>query len=158
MANRRYLEDALLSVSKKRVRQRLEYRLSWVPGWLRPKRKRQTKHRGNAAGVVEARGRTGRPPSAEEKKRSSATSGATDRLNRKPTWKSSVPARAPRRRLHVRLPPVPRSEDQGRQPRRSSAVIYAIVATLLYILLGYYMETFLWRRRMAKKQAARRER
>ena len=31
------------------------------------KRKRQTKHRGNAAGVVEARGRTGRKPTAAEK-------------------------------------------------------------------------------------------
>ena len=31
------------------------------------KRKRQTKHRGNAAGVVESRGRTGRKPTAAEK-------------------------------------------------------------------------------------------
>ena len=31
------------------------------------KRKRQTKHRGNAAGVVESRGRTGRKPTADEK-------------------------------------------------------------------------------------------
>jgi len=31
------------------------------------KRKRQTKHRGNAAGVVESRGRTGRKPTKAEK-------------------------------------------------------------------------------------------
>ena len=31
------------------------------------RRKRQTKHRGNAAGVVESRGRTGRKPTAAEK-------------------------------------------------------------------------------------------
>ena len=30
------------------------------------KRKRRTKHRGNAAGTIETRGRTGRPPTAEE--------------------------------------------------------------------------------------------
>ena len=30
------------------------------------KRKRRTKHRGNAAGSIEARGRTGRKPTAEE--------------------------------------------------------------------------------------------
>ena len=33
------------------------------------KRKRQTKHRGNAAGVVESRGRTGRKPTEAEKTR-----------------------------------------------------------------------------------------
>ena len=32
------------------------------------KRKRRTKHRGNAAGSIEARGRTGRKPTAEEQK------------------------------------------------------------------------------------------
>ena len=31
------------------------------------KRKRQTKHRGNAAGEVESRGRTGRKPTVAEK-------------------------------------------------------------------------------------------
>jgi hypothetical protein len=31
------------------------------------RRKRQTKHRGNAAGVVESRGRTGRKPTPGEK-------------------------------------------------------------------------------------------
>ena len=33
------------------------------------KRKRQTKHRGTAAGQVTNRGRTGKPPSAEERKK-----------------------------------------------------------------------------------------
>ena len=33
------------------------------------KRKRRTKHRGNAAGSIEARGRTGRKPTAEEQKK-----------------------------------------------------------------------------------------
>src|ERR1700704_2264829 len=32
------------------------------------RRKRQTKHRGNAAGVVESRGRTGRKPTVAEKR------------------------------------------------------------------------------------------
>ena len=31
------------------------------------RRKRQTKHRGNAAGMVESRGRTGRKPTPAEK-------------------------------------------------------------------------------------------
>ena len=35
------------------------------------KRKRRTKHRGTAAGTIEARGRTGRPPTADERKKQS---------------------------------------------------------------------------------------
>jgi len=34
------------------------------------------------------------------------------------------------------------------------ALVYALVAMVLYVGLGYYIETVLWRRRMAKKQAA----
>ena len=41
--------------------------------------KRKTKHRGNAAGVVESRGRTGRKPTAEEKKRNRKTSTTSSR-------------------------------------------------------------------------------
>ena len=37
------------------------------------KRKRRTKHRGNAAGSIEARGRTGRKPTAEEQKAAGRT-------------------------------------------------------------------------------------
>jgi len=50
------------------------------------KRKRKTKHRGNAVGKVEARGRTGRKPRPEE-------SGAARTRNRRelkpPTWKGA---------------------------------------------------------------------
>jgi Flp pilus assembly protein TadB len=117
------------------------------------KRKRQTKHRGNAAGGIETRGRTGRPPSADEKKRAQRDSRREERLNRKPTWKS-----AGQRALLAGgfmflflLLLGPKSKD-----RLVSSVLYAVVAMLLYVLLGYYLETFLWRRRMAKKAASRR--
>jgi hypothetical protein len=55
------------------------------------KRKRQTKHRGNAAGVVESRGRTGRKPTAAEKKgdMQKAKAQAVDRRDRPPTWRSA---------------------------------------------------------------------
>ena len=52
------------------------------------KRKRRTKHRGNAAGYVEARGRTGRKPRADEIKKSSATAGPRDR--KPPSWSSAL--------------------------------------------------------------------
>jgi hypothetical protein len=46
------------------------------------KRKRRTKHRGNAAGVVESRGRTGRRPTADEQRKESRQSAAEARRNR----------------------------------------------------------------------------
>jgi hypothetical protein len=117
------------------------------------KRKRQTKHRGNAAGVVEARGRTGRPPSADEKKRVDRDRRREERLNRKPTWKSSSQrALLAGGLMFVFLLVTYHSKKGGN--RVATALEFAVIAALLYILLGYWLEMFLWRRRMAKKQAA----
>ncbi len=56
--------------------------------------KRQTKHRGNAAGVVESRGRTGRKPTSAEKSGSATSSAAArkkeiDRRDKPPTWRAA---------------------------------------------------------------------
>ncbi len=65
----------------------------------RPTRnRRSTKHRGNAAGMIETRGRTGRKPRPDEKASSSsrgktAGSGSSRRRNRydkPPTWRASA--------------------------------------------------------------------
>jgi hypothetical protein len=58
------------------------------------RRKRRTKHRGNAAGVVESRGRTGRKPTSAEKSGTATNSAAArkrdvDRRDRPPTWRSA---------------------------------------------------------------------
>ena len=59
------------------------------------RRKRHTKHRGNAAGVVESRGRTGRKPTAAEKKGEAASPSARnrekllDKRDQPPTWRAS---------------------------------------------------------------------
>ncbi len=58
------------------------------------RRKRQTKHRGNAAGVVESRGRTGRKPTAAEKsgdarERAREKAKQLDRRDRPPTWRGA---------------------------------------------------------------------
>ena len=58
------------------------------------RRKRQTKHRGNAAGVVESRGRTGRKPTSAEKTGPTTTSATArkrevDRRDRPPTWRGA---------------------------------------------------------------------
>src|SRR5438094_8796022 len=57
------------------------------------KRRRRSKHRGNAAGVVEARGRTGRKPTAAERRptaRDDARQRRLERLDRPPSWRSAA--------------------------------------------------------------------
>ena len=115
------------------------------------KRKRQTKHRGNAGGVIEARGRTGRPPSAEEKKRSERDKRREDRMYRKPTWKGSI-QRALLAGLFVFV--IQLVVYHNKKNGIVAAAFTSVMAVLLYMGIGYYMETFLWRRRMAKRQAA----
>jgi Flp pilus assembly protein TadB len=116
------------------------------------KRRRQTKHRGNAAGVVEARGRTGRPPTADERKRTTRDQRREERLNRRPTWKSSGQrALLAGAFMFIFLLVTYHSKTGNRVVQ---AVVYAVMAMLLYMLLGFWLETFLWRRRMAKKAAA----
>ncbi len=57
--------------------------------------KRKTKHRGNAAGVVESRGRTGRKPTAAEKKGEAASASERnrqkliDKRDQPPTWRGA---------------------------------------------------------------------
>jgi hypothetical protein len=58
------------------------------------RRKRQTKHRGNAAGVVESRGRTGRKPTAAEKSgnardKEREREKLLDKRDRPPTWRGA---------------------------------------------------------------------
>ena len=59
------------------------------------RRKRRTKHRGNAAGVVESRGRTGRKPTTAEKTGTAvkpsvaARERALDKRDRPPTWRAA---------------------------------------------------------------------
>ncbi len=54
------------------------------------KRKRRTKHRGNAAGAIEARGRTGRKPTADEQKQSLRQEARQRRLTKPPSWNSAA--------------------------------------------------------------------
>jgi Flp pilus assembly protein TadB len=58
------------------------------------RRKRQTKHRGNAAGVVESRGRTGRKPTPGEKTGDPRTLAREkekllDKRDQAPTWRGA---------------------------------------------------------------------
>ena len=113
------------------------------------KRKRRSKHRGNAAGVVEARGRTGRPPTAEERKRAARDDARLKRLSTPPTWRGSFKrALLPAGLMFVFLLVIARPKHGS---AFGSALVFAVLAVCLYVPAGYYLELFLFRRRMAKQ-------
>ncbi|HMJ03622.1 MAG TPA: hypothetical protein VK506_11800 [Conexibacter sp.] len=118
------------------------------------KKKRQTKHRGNAAGQVEARGRTGRRPTAGERKQTSRDL-RLERLDRPPSWRSALNRAAVAAGLFFVLL-VFFFRDQGLGPK----VGIAGFMLLVYVPMGYYTDLFIYRRRQARRlreQAAKRD-
>ncbi len=113
------------------------------------RRKRRTKHRGTPAGTIEARGRTGRPLTADERKKQDRTTAREKRLNTPPTWKQSV-TRAAIAAVLVFAFVLLTSKGANRVP---SAVFIAVVALVIYIPAGYYLELLLFRRRQRRKAA-----
>jgi hypothetical protein len=112
-------------------------------------RKRRTKHRGNAAGVVEARGRTGRPPSPEEKKKASKDAARQKRLNTPPTWSSALTKGGVASGLLFVFILLTSHSKSGSPVL--TAVLLAGLALLIYVPAGYYLEMWMYRRRMAKQ-------
>ena len=115
------------------------------------KRKRRSKHRGTAAGTISARGRTGRPPSPEEKKRQQKLTreqAREARLAAPPTWKGSI-NRALLASGFMFLFLLVTSKGNI-----LAGVLFAIFAFALYVPSGYYLEQYLWRRRRRKKEEA----
>ena len=117
------------------------------------KRKRRTKHRGTAAGTIQTRGRTGRPLSAEERKKQTRQEARERRLNTPPTWKGA----ATRAALASLLMFVFLALVGPKQHRLESAVLFALFALALYIPGGYYMELMMYRRRQKRKQQAEKQ-
>jgi hypothetical protein len=112
------------------------------------KRKRRTKHRGTAAGVVESRGRTTRPASPAERKKLAREQARQARLDNPPTWRSSMNrALLASGFMLIFLLIVTKGKIVA-------ALAFAVFSMLLYVPAGYYLETFLWRRRMKKKGAS----
>lgn len=113
------------------------------------RKKRRTKHRGNAAGIVEARGRTGRKPTAGERKlsvRDEARARRLDRALRPPTWRAAINRAVISAVLFLLLVVLLFDQPIG------SAVPMAIFVFAFYIPLGYYTDRFVYRRKLAKEQ------
>jgi hypothetical protein len=115
------------------------------------RKRRRTKHRGNAAGIVEARGRTGRKPTPEERRtdaKAEARRRRLERLDRPPTWRGAFNRAAISALLFVAIIML-----LGQSP--AQAVTLGAIVLLIYIPMSYYTDLFIYRRRQAKKAGER---
>ena len=116
------------------------------------KRKRQTKHRGNAAGVVESRGRTGRRPTAAEKSSAAREKAQKrelreQRYDRPPTWRGAF-----YRALAAAVLMVAVSLFVISKKPAQLALIFPVVLAM-YVPISYYTDMWMYKRRMRKKAA-----
>ena len=113
------------------------------------KKKRRSKHRGNAAGVVEARGRTGRKPTEAERKKAAAADSRRERMMRPPTWKSATTRAALAAIVFGALLALLFKTPVGQ------AISLTCFVFLFYIPLGYYTDTWIYKRRMRTEARAK---
>ena len=98
--------------------------LPWSGEMAQTKRKRRTKHRGNAAGIVEVRGRTTRPASPEARKaqqKGDARKARMDRYAKPPSWRSAANRALVATILFVAVDHLRASSSPRRAPSPSAA-------------------------------------
>ena len=114
------------------------------------KKRRRSKHRGNAAGMVEVRGRTGRQLTPADRKadaKEQARQRRVDRAHRPPTWRGAFL----RALFATAMFCVLLIAFLGNTVVQ--AVLLAAFMMLIYTPLGYYTDLFLYRRRQRKLAA-----
>jgi hypothetical protein len=113
------------------------------------KRKRRSKHRGNAAGVVESRGRTGRRPTADEQRKATRQSALDERRNRPPTWKAAgMKAGLMAALLFV----FTQIGLFGTEAPIGQSIILSLFALGAYTPLAYMTDRWVYRRAQQRKQ------
>ena len=110
--------------------------------------KRKRKHRGTAAGTVEARGRTGRPPTASEIKKTAAQR-RQERLDNPPSWRSAANRAAIAALVFVAIAMV----ALGQPPL--AAAILGLMAFLMYVPSGYFIDKLIYERRQKQKHGVK---
>jgi hypothetical protein len=113
------------------------------------RRKRQTKHRGNAAGVVESRGRTGRKPTSAEKTGTAKSSAVArnkpvDRRDKPPTWRAAFYKAMIATVLLLFVVLVFMKGSSG------AAALFPIVLGA-YTVVSYYTDKWVYERRQRRK-------
>jgi hypothetical protein len=111
------------------------------------KRKRRSKHRGNAAGTVEARGRTGRKPTPGERNKQSAKDERLERRYAEPTWTGAMTRAGLASLMLLVLFQVGLA---GNKQNIFTSLGLALGAFLIYVPLGYKVDRVFWERRMRK--------
>jgi hypothetical protein len=112
------------------------------------RRRRRSKHRGNAAGVVEARGRTGRKPTAAEKDGTGAGAGRAresrlERSNRPPTWRGAFYRAMAAAALFVLASLL--------LFKKSAPIALFPIVLLMYLPISYYTDLWMYRRRQRSR-------
>jgi cation transport ATPase len=115
------------------------------------RRRRRTKHRGNAAGVVESRGRTGRKPTAAEKslqakERADKREQRSARRDRPPTWRGAFYRALTAAVVVVAAMLLLLPHNKGQ------AFLYFPFVLVLYVPISFYTDQWLYRRRMREKE------
>jgi hypothetical protein len=117
------------------------------------RRKRQTKHRGNAAGMIESRGRTGRKPTTDEK-RGTATNASTrqrlaERQERPPTWRGSFVRAMFAAVMMLAILLI------FKLASATQAIALFPLVLVMYVPVSYYTERWSYNRRQRNKAAKR---
>jgi hypothetical protein len=113
------------------------------------RRKRQTKHRGNAAGVVESRGRTGRKPTAAEKsgkgrEDAKKKEALLDKRDRPPTWRGAF-VRAMIAAIGMLLIVIVIFN------KSNQAIALFPIVLAMYVPISYYTDKWVYDRRQRNK-------
>jgi hypothetical protein len=116
------------------------------------KRKRRSKHRGNAAGSVEARGRTSRRQalSPAEQKKADRAAARDARMSKPPTWNSALLKAALMASLLFVFTQIGLF---GGNTTVSQSVFLALFALVIYTPLAYATDKFVYSR--AQKRRAK---
>jgi Flp pilus assembly protein TadB len=115
------------------------------------RKRRPTKHRGNAAGMVESRGRTGRKPEPADRK-AAARQARQDRYSKPPSVRSAF-----QRSAIAAVVFMVAMALIVKQTIAASIVLGGFVL-LFYVPLSYYTDLFFYRRRQAKQLEQQRKR
>ncbi|MGO9320231.1 MAG: hypothetical protein ACLQBY_05450 [Solirubrobacteraceae bacterium] len=114
------------------------------------RRKRRTKHRGNAAGVVESRGRTGRKPTPGEKSGDAAALAREkerklDKRDQPPTWRGAFIKAMFAAVVLVLIVTVLLHQSS------SQALPLFPIVLVFYTLVSYFTDKWVYDRRQRKK-------
>jgi hypothetical protein len=118
------------------------------------KRKRRSKHRGTAAGTVEARGRTGRKPTPQEQRKASAAERRKERMMRPPTWGAAVLRAVIAAMLLFAFTQIGLMGEPLSIP---AGLTLAALSMALYVPLGYYFDRWVYKKRMRQQQGAKKD-